>query len=69
MCWRLTIEEFVLELIYIPSNNNIVADALSCLPLEDTTKNNPNDSFYFADILALSKDNIPSHGHLLNYKK
>ena len=32
MRWRLTIEEFVPELIYIPGENNVVADTLSCLP-------------------------------------
>ena len=40
MCWRLTIEEFGSELIYIPGNKNIVTDALSCLPLEESTKKN-----------------------------
>ena len=32
MCWRITIEEFGPELIYIPSNKNIVADALNRPP-------------------------------------
>ena len=65
---RLTIEEFDLELIYIPGNKNIVADALSRLPLHEATKDNPNIGYYCADLLALSKDNFPPHAHLLNYK-
>ena len=68
MCWRLTIEEFGPELIYIPGNKKIVADALSCLPLDKATNDNLNDSNYCADLLALRKDNFPPHVHFLNYK-
>ena len=57
MCWRLTIEEFGSELIYIPGNKNIVADALGCLFFDKATKDNLNDGYYF-----------PPHAHLLNYK-
>ena len=51
MRWRLTIEEFGPELIYIPGNKNIGADVLSYLPLDKTTEDNPNDSYYCANLL------------------
>ena len=36
MRWRLYIEEYSLDLQYIPGVKNITADALSCLDIEDT---------------------------------
>jgi hypothetical protein len=33
MCWRLLIEQFGPELIYIKGKHNVAADALSRLPL------------------------------------
>ena len=38
MRWRLTIEEYSPELIYVPGQRNIVADALSRLDMEDINK-------------------------------
>ena len=35
MCWRLILEEFGPELEYIKVENNVVADALSCLEMSD----------------------------------
>ena len=35
MCWRLILEDFVPELKYIKGENNVVADALSCLDMSD----------------------------------
>ena len=35
MRWRLILKEFVPELKYIKDENNIVADALSCLDISD----------------------------------
>ena len=45
-----------------------MVDALSCLHLDKATKDNPNDGYYCADLLALNKDNFPPHANLLNYK-
>ena len=67
MCWRLTIDEFAPELIYIPGNKNIVADALSCLPLDEATSDNQNNGYYCADLLALSKDNLPPQEKTKNF--
>ena len=65
---RLTIEEFGPELFYISDTKNIVADALSRLPLDATTTDKPNDGYYCADLIVLSKDNFLPHAHPLNYK-
>ena len=35
MRWRLILEEFGPELKYIKGENNVVADALSCLKMSD----------------------------------
>ena len=68
MRWRLTIEEFCPELIYILGNKNIVAITLSRLPLDKATNDNLNKGYYCADSLALSKDIFSPHAHPLNYK-
>ena len=68
MRWRLTIEEFGPELIYIPGNKNIVADALSCLNMDDASNNNQNDGYFCAEMLALNPDDLPLTAHPLNYK-
>ena len=68
MRWRLTIEEFGPELIYIPGDKNIVADALSRLHIDNTTNNNPDDGYFCAKLLALNKEDLPPHAHPLNYK-
>ena len=68
MRWRLTIEEFGPELIYIPGNKNIVADALSRLHVNDTTDNSCKNGYFCAELLALSLDNFLPHTHPLNYK-
>ena len=45
MRWRLILEEFSPELIYIKGSKNIVADALSCLDKIDNL-NNTNSNYY-----------------------
>ena len=63
MRWRLLIEEYNPELIYIPGETNIVADALSRLELMKTSdsiepdKVNRNE---FADNFALNESDFPS---------
>ena len=39
LCWRLLIEEFGPNLTYVKGQNNIPADALSCLDREDQEQN------------------------------
>ena len=58
MRWRLLIEEFGPEIIYLPGVNNIVADCLSRLKYKTT--NNVMDHF------ALDEEDV--NAYLLSYK-
>jgi hypothetical protein len=42
--WRLIIEEYGPCIVYLPGSNNIIADALSCLPTSNTTSQNNTSS-------------------------
>ena len=46
MRWRLFIEEYSPDLQYIKGENNVVADALSCLPQTSTSYEDSQESFY-----------------------
>jgi hypothetical protein len=53
MRWRLYIEEYSPDLHYIKGTHNVVADALSCLEIEETPLEDTQESFlglmeYFA---------------------
>ena len=68
MRWRLILEEYGPELIYIQGNKNIVADALSRLELEvDNEKISP-DVQALAEHFALKKKDMPEEAHPTNYK-
>ena len=58
MHWRLLIEEFGPDLIYLPRVNNLVANCLSGLKYDD----NDNASDHF----ALDKEDV--NAYLLSYK-
>ena len=45
MKWRLILEQFSPELIYIKGSKNIASDALSCLDKRDNL-NNTNSNYY-----------------------
>lgn len=70
MRWRLIIEEFGPELIYIKGTNNIVADALSRL---DMLPNTPNiqkheEHLLFSMSENYASDDLPSDAFPLQYK-
>jgi RNase H-like domain found in reverse transcriptase/Integrase zinc binding domain len=46
MRWRLFIEEYSPDLQYMKGENNVVADALSCLPQTSTSYEDSQESFY-----------------------
>lgn len=70
MRWRLIIEEFSPELIYLKGQTNLVADALSRLEL--ATSANINDDmhniYYLADNFGLEDDDLPEDAYPLQYK-
>ena len=62
MRWRLIIEEFSPELVYIQGETNIVADALSRLDIIDDVDYNLSDTqnldTFYADLFDLSDNSI-----------
>jgi hypothetical protein len=64
MRWRLIIEEYSPELIYLKGEHNIVADALSRLELispenQQENQQNNHDMHYLADHFGLEDDDLP----------
>ena len=68
MRWRLILEEFGPELIYIPGNKNIVVDALSQLEIAEGTKPVKAEVHALAEHFALTKEDAPEMAHPTNYK-
>jgi hypothetical protein len=61
MRWRMILEEYAPELIYIKGTHNIVADALSCLELEEPPESN------YSELLAFTNDNMPEDAYPLSF--
>ncbi len=70
MRWRLIIEEYSPELLYVKGETNIVADALSRLDLapSDTSPSDMHDMQYLADNFSLEDDDLPDDAYPLQYK-
>ena len=68
MRWRLILEEYGPELIYIQGKKNVVADALSRLDLEtEDLKVQPTMQF-LAEHFGLDNKDLPREVHPTNYK-
>jgi hypothetical protein len=68
--WRLILEEYGPELIYIKGDHNIVADALSRLDI-DTPHVDPTNlhaMHYLAEHFGLDNDDLPKDAFPLTYK-
>ena len=63
--WRLILEEFGPELIYLPGQNNAAADALSRL---DTVPNSPTPPSAMAEAYGFKDDDLPEDAFPLTYK-
>jgi RNase H-like domain found in reverse transcriptase len=70
MGWRLIIEEFSPELIYLKVERNIVADTLSRLALQnsDVPSTKMHDLHYLAKHFALEDDDLPDDAFPVHYK-
>jgi len=68
MRWRLILEEFSLELVYIKGSKNVVADALSRLELEEVENEVPSTLDGLAEHYGLEKDDLPKTAHPTKYK-
>ena len=71
MRWRLILEEFAPQLIYVKGENNIVADALSRLAINDVTTARPESSeptvSYLAELYGLDDVDLPDDAYPLKY--
>ena len=61
MRWRLILEEFDPELLYVPGENNAAADALSRL---DLLPSSPPTSVHLAEIFGYTDDDLPADAFL-----
>lgn len=68
MRWRLILEEYAPEFIYLKGETNVVADALSRLELLDTSDDSTHDIHYLADHFSLEDDDLPTDAYPLHYK-
>ena len=68
MRWRLILEEYGPELIYVKGNKNIVADTLSRLELVVAKEKISIDVQALAEHFALKKKDVPEEAHPTNYK-
>jgi transposase InsO family protein len=68
--WRLILEEYGPELIYIQGEKNIVADALSRLDFDDSAPSQNEDAnpVYLAEAFGLDEEELPSDAFPLTYK-
>ena len=66
--WRLILEEFSPELVYIKGQNNVIADALSRLEIADTSKKNKKPKLdKLAELYALDDEDLPADAFPITY--
>ena len=68
MRWRLILEEFSPELIYIKGSKNVVADALSRLELVENVEKVPSTMDGLAEHFGLETKDLPKAAHPTKYK-
>ena len=62
MCWRLILEEFGPELKYIRGENNVIADAFSCL---ETSEN--QDILNISELYVYDDADLPDTAYPIHY--
>ena len=68
MRWRLILEEYRPELIYIPGNKNIFANTLSRLELVTNKEPIKAEVQALSEHFSLKKKDVPEEAHPTNYK-
>ena len=63
MRWRLVLEEFGPELVYLKGESNVVADALSRLDIKE-----PDELFNLNDDIGYDDDDLPDDSFPLSYE-
>ena len=72
MRWRLILEEYSPELIYIQGSKNVAADALSRLELDDNAEPIKEDAQSLAEHFALEEEDIlhpTSYKTIMHYQQ
>jgi Integrase zinc binding domain len=67
MRWRLILEEYGPEILYLPGSKNIVADALSRLNFTSHDKDVMHSQLATAELFGQTKDDLPATIYPLNY--
>ena len=62
MRWRLILEEFGPELKYIKGENNVVADALSCLEMSDN-----QEILNISELYGYDDKDVPNSAYPIRY--
>jgi len=65
--WRLVLEEFSPELVYIKGENNVIADALSRLDKVDSKKEKKPKLEKLAELYALDDEDLPADAFPITY--
>ena len=62
MRWRLLLEEFVPKLKYIKGENNVIANALSCLEISDN-----QEILNISDLFGYDDADLPDSAYPIRY--
>ena len=69
MRWHLILEEYGPELLYVKGNKNLVADALSRLPIATNNMDTDiSDLYHLADHFGLEDSDLPEDIYPLHYQ-
>ena len=70
MRWRLILEEYGPELVYIKGERNVVADALSRLPMKVSKSSETHETLAcLAESFGMDEDELPDDAYPLSFKR
>ena len=62
MCWRIILKKFCPELQYIKGENNVVADALSCIEMSDN-----QEILNISELYVYDDEDLPDSAYPICY--